>query len=72
MRLQDFKGRTLLKVQTLYDELTCWECTNKILPITEENKKRVVFNDGSHVILCLKHFMQLMEIIEIIPISYIL
>ena len=61
MKLNDIKEREVLKVGTLHNPLTCWECTNKILPQDTKPKKRVVFKDGSQVILCMRHFMTLIE-----------
>jgi len=60
LTIRDLKERQIEKVSTLHNPLTCWECTNKILPQKTTPKKRIVFKDGSQVILCLDHFLYLM------------
>ena len=62
MRLKDLIDRKIIRVKASVKILTCWECTNQILPNNNEEKKRVIFEDKSQVILCLGHFVKLVEI----------
>jgi hypothetical protein len=62
MDLRDLKNRVFTRVTTIQEEVTCWECTNQVLPNTPEEKKGIRFKDGSSVILCLKHFIALLKL----------
>ena len=61
MRLKDFTQRKVRQAITVIDAPDCWECIQQNRPRKTENKKRIIFFDGSTLILCLEDFMQLID-----------
>ena len=61
MQLKDFKQRKVRQAITVVNAPNCWECIQQDRPQKIENKKRIIFFDGSTLILCLEDFMELMD-----------
>jgi hypothetical protein len=62
MQLRDFKQRQVRKAVTVINAPNCWECDKQGREQRIENKKRIIFFDGSTLILCLEDFMELMDL----------
>ena len=62
MQLRDFKQRQVRQAITIKDAPNCWECIQQKRVQRIDNKKRIIFFDGSTLILCLECFMELMDL----------
>lgn len=61
MRLRDFRERQVRQAITVKDAPKCWKCEQEGREQRKDNKKRIIFFDGSTLILCLEDFLELMD-----------
>ena len=61
MQLQDFKIRKVRQAITMNNSPKCWECDQQGREQRIDKKKRIIFFDGSTLILCLEDFLELMD-----------
>lgn len=64
MKLRDFKDRQIRQAITIVNAPKCWECEQQGKEQRIENKKRIIFFDGSTLVLCLEDFMELIDMKE--------
>ena len=62
MQLREFKERKVRQAVTVPNATKCWECEQQGREQRKDNKKRIIFFDGSTLILCLEDFMELMDL----------